>query len=54
MDNNVDSTAENCEKETSCLNFVQPKFCEASLMIKNFAEKEFSEEDENVSDIAVF
>ena len=36
--NNV---AESCEKETSCLNFVQSVFYQASFMISNFAEKEF-------------
>ena len=36
--NNV---AEICEKETSCLNFVQSVFYQASFMISNFAEKEF-------------
>ena len=42
----IESTVENCGKETSCLNFVQPDFDQASFMISNFAEKEFSEEDE--------
>ena len=42
---------ENCEKETSCLNYVQPDFYQASFMISNFAEEEFSEEDNNVSDV---
>ena len=30
-ENNVVSTVENCEKETSSLNFVQPDFYQASF-----------------------
>ena len=52
-ENNVESTVENSEKETSCLNFVQPDFYQASFMISNFAEEEFSEEDDNISDVEV-
>ena len=48
--NNVESTIENCEKETSCLNFVQPIFIRL-LLQSNFAEEEFSKENDNVSDI---
>ena len=51
--NNVESTVENYEKETSCLSFIQPDFYEASFMILIFAEEEFSEEDDNVSDVEV-
>ena len=43
-ENNVESTVGNCEKETSCLNFVQPDFYQASFMTSNIADKEFSEE----------
>ena len=35
---NVESTAENSEKETSCPNFVQSDFYQASFMISSFAE----------------
>ena len=50
---NVESTVENCEKETSCLNFVQPDFYQSSFLILSFVEEEFSEEDDNVSDVEV-
>ena len=50
---NIESTVENCEKEKSCLNFVLPDSCQASFMISNFAEKGFSVEDYNVSDVEV-
>ena len=43
----------NCGKEMSCLNFVRPDLYQASFMISNFAEEEFSEEDDNVSDVEV-
>ena len=52
--NNVESTVENWEEKTSCLKFVQPDFYQASFMISNCAEEEFSEEDDNVSNIEVF
>ena len=52
-ENNVESTVKNCEEETSCLKFVQPDFYQVSLMISNFTEGEFSEEDDNVSDVEV-
>ena len=52
-ENNVESTVESCEKETSCLSFVQPDFYQAFFMISDFAEEEFSEEDDNVSDVEV-
>ena len=52
-ESHVESTIENCEKETSCLNFVQPDLYQTSFMISNFAEEEFSEEDDNVSDVQV-
>ena len=52
-ENNLESTVENCEKETSCLNFIQPDFYQASFLISNFAEEEFSEEDDNVNDVEV-
>ena len=32
-ENNVESTVENCEKETSFLNFVPPDFYQASFLI---------------------
>ena len=51
--NNVESAAENCEKETSWLKLVQPYFYKASFMISNFAEEEFYEEDYNFSDVEV-
>ena len=51
---NWKSTVENCEEETSCLKFVLPDFFQASFMISNFIEKEFSEEVDNVSDVEVF
>ena len=41
-ENNVESTVENCEEETSCLKFVQPGFYQACFMISNFTEEEFS------------
>ena len=44
---------ENYEKRTSCLNFVQSDFYQASFMISNFAEEELSEEDYNVRDTEV-
>ena len=44
--NNIESTVENCEKETSCLNFFQADFYQASFMISNFAEEEFFEKDD--------
>ena len=50
--NNVETFAENCEKETS-LNFVQLDFYQASFMISNYVEEEFSEEDDNASDVGV-
>ena len=37
----------------SCLKFVQPDFCQAFFMISNITEEEFSEEDDNVSDVEV-
>ena len=52
-ESNLESTVENCEEETSCLKFVQPDFYRASFMISNFTEEEFSEEDDNVSDVEV-
>ena len=52
-ENNAESTVGNCEKEMSCLNFVQPGLYQASFMISNFAEEEFSEEDDNVSNVEV-
>ena len=52
-ENNVESAVENCEKETSCLKFAQTDFYQASFMISNFTEGEFSEEDANVSDVEV-
>ena len=52
-ENNVESTVENSEEETSCLKFVQPDFYKASFMISNFTEEEFSEEDDNASDVEV-
>ena len=42
-ENNVESTVENFEKETKCLNFDQPDFYQASFMISDFVEEEFSE-----------
>ena len=51
--NNVESVAENCEKETSWLKLVQPYFYKAPFMISNFAEEEFYEEDYNFSDVEV-
>ena len=50
---NVETFAQNCEKETSCLNFVQLDFHQASFMISNFVEEEFSEENDNASDVGV-
>ena len=52
-ENNVESTVENCEEETSCFKSVQPDYYQASFMISNFREEEFSEEDDNVSDVKV-
>ena len=52
-ENNVESTIENCDEETSCLKFVQPDFYQASFMMSNFTEEEFSEEDNNVSNVEV-
>ena len=51
-ENNVESTVENCEKETSYFSFVLPDFYQASFMISNFAEEEFSEDD-SVNDVEV-
>ena len=53
IENNVESTVQNCEKKTSCHNFAQPDFYQVSFMISNFAEQEFSGEDDNVSDVEV-
>ena len=50
---NIESTVENCEKEASCLNFVQPDFYQAFFKISNFAEEGFSVEDYNASDVEV-
>ena len=52
-ENNVGSTVENCEEETRCLKFVQPDFHQASFMISNFTGEEFSEDDDNVSNVEV-
>ena len=49
----MESTVENCEEETSCFKSVQPDYYQASFMISNFREEEFSEEDDNVSDVKV-
>ena len=49
--NNVESV-ENFE-ETSCLIFVEPDFYQTSFMISNVTEDEYSEEDDNVSDVEV-
>ena len=50
---NVKTFAQNCEKGTSCLNFVQLDFYQASFVISNFVEEEFSEENDNASDVGV-
>ena len=44
-ENNVESAAENCEEETSCLKFFLSYFYQPSFMIPNFTGEEFSEED---------
>ena len=50
-ENNIETTVENYEKETSCLDFIRPDFYQASFMISNLAEEESSKEDDNVSDV---
>ena len=52
-ENNEESNVKKSEKETSCLDFVQPDFYEASFLISHFSEEEFSGEDDNVSNVEV-
>ena len=52
-ENNVKSTVKNCEEKTGCFKFVQPDFYQASFMTSNFTKEEFSEEDDNVSNVEV-
>ena len=49
----METFAQNCEKETSCLKFVQLDCYQASFVISNFVEEEFSEENDNASDVGV-